>query len=129
MLLSETGSVDRWLGCIVVGFMDIFLKPFGFCRCCGADSTICDRVDQNNDRYGSTRSHTVIFTISPYAKASSFDSGKAEPDSLPKSGCVDMGNPVLVTDPPIREIESLSGHIPVWIRSVVRGQPGESFEM
>jgi hypothetical protein len=34
-----------------------------------------------------------------------------------------MRYPILVTNPAIREIEPLSGNIPIRIRSIVRGQP------
>jgi hypothetical protein len=65
----------------------------------------------------------MIFAIPPNAQAPSFDCGKTQPDGLSQSCSVNMGNPVLVTDPSIRKIEPLPRDIPVRIGCIVSGEP------
>ena len=65
----------------------------------------------------------MIFTVSPDPQTPSFDSRKAESDSFPKRGGVDMRDPVLVTDAAVREIQSLAGDVPIGVRCVVGSEP------
>ena len=63
--------------------------------------------------------HTMIFAVTPYAQTSSFDSRKAKAYGLAQCRSIDMGDPVLVTDSPIRKVETLTGNISVRVRGIV----------
>lgn len=65
----------------------------------------------------------MIFAIPSYTQAPCFDRGKAEPDGLAQCGSVDVRDPILITNSPVREIQSLTGDIPIRIGGIVGRQP------
>ena len=65
----------------------------------------------------------MIFAVPSYTQAPCFDRGKAEPDGLTQGGSVDVRDSILITNSPVREIQSLTGDIPIRIRGIVGRQP------
>lgn len=65
----------------------------------------------------------MVFAIPPHAQAPCFDRGKAEPDGLAQGGSVDVRDSVLITNPSVREIQSLAGNISIRVRGIVCRQP------
>jgi hypothetical protein len=65
----------------------------------------------------------MIFTIASNPQAPGLDRGKAKTDRLSKGCSIDMGDPVLIADPAVREVEALARDISVWIGGVVGVEP------
>ena len=65
----------------------------------------------------------MIFAVPSYAQAPRFDRGKTEPDGLAQGGSVDVRDSILITNSPVREIQSLTGDISIRIRGIVGRQP------
>jgi hypothetical protein len=65
----------------------------------------------------------MIFAVPSDAQAPCFYRGEAEPDCLAECGGIDVGNPVLITNPTIRKVQALSGYIAVGVWCVVGREP------
>lgn len=65
----------------------------------------------------------MIFAVPSYTQAPCFDRGKAEPDGLAQRGGVDVRDSILITNSPVRKIQSLTGDISIRIRGIVGRQP------
>ena len=65
----------------------------------------------------------MILAVPAHTQPSGFDSGEAEPDRLAQCRGVDVRNPVLVADPPVRKVQALPRHVPVGVGRVVCGKP------
>lgn len=107
--------------------MDIILKPFGFRRCSGSNTTICyaksKLVSTSDGKKETVYLRTVVFAVPSDPKTSSLYSRKTESNGLSKCCGINMRNSVLVADPPIREIKSLTGYIAIRIWCIIGGQP------
>jgi len=66
---------------------------------------------------------TVIFTVPSDAQAPGLDSRKTKSNGFAQSGGIDVGYPILVANPSVREIESLSRDIAIGVGGVVRRKP------
>lgn len=69
---------------------------------------------------------TVIFTVPSDAQAPGLDSRKTKSNGFAQSGGIDVGYPILVANPSVREIEPLPWNIAIGVGSVVRSQPVKS---
>lgn len=66
---------------------------------------------------------TVIFAIPSHTQAPRFDRGKAEPDGLAQGGSVDVRDSILIANPSVRKIQSLTRDIAIRVGCVVGRQP------
>ena len=65
----------------------------------------------------------MVFAVPSDPQPSRFYRGKAQSNRLAQCCGVDVRNSVLVTDSTVGEVETLSWNVPVWIGSVVGGEP------
>jgi hypothetical protein len=65
----------------------------------------------------------MIFAVPPHTEPSRFDVRETETNGFAQSCGVDVWDPVLVTDPPVGEVEALPGHISFWVLNIVCRQP------
>jgi hypothetical protein len=66
---------------------------------------------------------TMIFAIASHTQAPRFDRGKAEPDGLAQGGSVDVRDPILIANPSVREIQSLTRNVAIRVGCIIGGQP------
>lgn len=66
---------------------------------------------------------TVVLAVPSYAESACLDVGEAETNGFAERRSVDVWDPVLVTNPPVGEVEALPGHVTLWILHVVCAQP------
>ena len=81
---------------------------------------------QHSEHYGMKSridEHTVIFAIASHTQAPRFDRGKAEPDGLAQGGSVDVRDSILIANPSVREIQSLTRDIAIRVGCVIGRQP------
>lgn len=65
----------------------------------------------------------MIFAIASHTQAPRFDRGKAEPDGLAQCGSVDVRDAILIANPSVRKIQSLTRDIAIRVGCVVGRQP------
>ena len=65
----------------------------------------------------------MIFAVSSDAEASGLDCRKTQSDGFSKRGGVYVWDPILVTNPPIREVQALTRDISVREWGVVGSEP------
>jgi len=69
---------------------------------------------------------TVIFTVPTDAQAPSLDCRKTKSNGFSQSRGIDVGYPILVANPSVREVEPLPWDIAIWIGGVIRRKPVEN---
>lgn len=71
----------------------------------------------------------MIFAVPAHTQPPRLDRGETESDRFSKRGRVDVRDPILIADPPVRKIKALPRNIAIGVRRIVRRQPATRLSM